>query len=83
MQWCAGVYWRVWVCTGVYVLLTSVVLVDLLSVERLSNSFGLVLLFQGIASLIGPPIAGRRGVVCTMTFDRLVLVVETGVRVCV
>jgi MCP family monocarboxylic acid transporter-like MFS transporter 14 len=45
-------------CTGVYVLLTSVVLVDLLSVEKLSNSFGLVLLFQGIASVIGPPIAG-------------------------
>lgn len=43
---------------GVYVLLTSVVLVDLLSVEKLSNSFGLVLLFQGIASVIGPPIAG-------------------------
>lgn len=49
-----------WVCVhaGVYVLLTSVVLVDLLSVEKLSNSFGLVLLFQGIASLVGPPIAG-------------------------
>ncbi|KAL3848224.1 hypothetical protein ACJMK2_019097 [Sinanodonta woodiana] len=43
---------------GVYVSLTSVVLVDLLGVEMLTNSFGLLLMFQGIATLIGPPIAG-------------------------
>lgn len=43
---------------GVYVSLTSVVLVDLLGIEKLTNSFGLLLLFQGMATLIGPPIAG-------------------------
>ncbi|XP_049880242.1 monocarboxylate transporter 12-B [Pectinophora gossypiella] len=43
---------------GAYVGLTSVVLVDLLGLERLTNAFGLLLLFQGIASLIGPPFAG-------------------------
>lgn len=43
---------------GAYVGLTSVVLVDLLGLDRLTNAFGLLLLFQGIASLIGPPIAG-------------------------
>lgn len=43
---------------GAYVGLTSVILVDLLGLERLTNAFGLLLLFQGIASLIGPPIAG-------------------------
>lgn len=43
---------------GVYVSLTSVVLVDLLGLEMLTNSFGLLLMFQGIATLIGPPIAG-------------------------
>ncbi|XP_064615167.1 uncharacterized protein LOC135479278 [Liolophura sinensis] len=43
---------------GVYVSLTSVVLVDLLGLEKLTNSFGLLLLFQGVATLIGPPIAG-------------------------
>lgn len=43
---------------GAYVGLTSVVLVDLLGLEKLTNAFGLLLLFQGIASLIGPPIAG-------------------------
>lgn len=44
---------------GAYVGLTSVVLVDLLGIEKLTNAFGLLLLFQGIASLIGPPFAGR------------------------
>lgn len=44
---------------GAYVGLTSVVLVDLLGIEKLTNAFGLLLLFQGIASLIGPPIAGK------------------------
>lgn len=43
---------------GVYVSLTSVVLVDLLGIERLTNSFGLLLLFQGVATIVGPPVAG-------------------------
>ncbi|XP_045199403.2 monocarboxylate transporter 12-like [Mercenaria mercenaria] len=43
---------------GVYVSLTSVVLVDLLGLEMLTNSFGLLLMFQGISTLVGPPIAG-------------------------
>lgn len=44
--------------SGAYVGLTSVVLVDLLGMERLTNAFGLLLMFQGIASVIGPPICG-------------------------
>lgn len=44
---------------GAYVGLTSVILVDLLGLEKLTNAFGLLLLFQGIASLVGPPIAGK------------------------
>lgn len=43
---------------GCYVSLTSVLLVDLLGLERLTSAFGLLLLFQGVASLIGPPLAG-------------------------
>ncbi|XP_053678361.1 monocarboxylate transporter 12-B [Anopheles nili] len=43
---------------GAYVGLTSVILVDLLGLEKLTNAFGLLLLFQGIASFVGPPIAG-------------------------
>lgn len=44
--------------SGAYVGLTSVVLVDLLGMERLTNAFGLLLMFQGIASVIGPPMCG-------------------------
>ncbi|XP_053395178.1 monocarboxylate transporter 12-B-like isoform X1 [Mercenaria mercenaria] len=43
---------------GIYVPLMSVVLVDLLGLELLNNSFGLLLMFKGIANLIGPPVAG-------------------------
>ncbi|XP_043685849.1 monocarboxylate transporter 9 isoform X1 [Vespula pensylvanica] len=43
---------------GAYVGLTSVILVDLLGLNRLTNAFGLLLLFQGFASFLGPPIAG-------------------------
>lgn len=43
---------------GAYVGLTSVILVDLLGLEKLTNAFGLLLLFQGIASFVGPPLAG-------------------------
>nr|XP_027225384.1 monocarboxylate transporter 12-like [Penaeus vannamei] len=44
--------------SGAYVGLTSVVLVDLLGMERLTNAFGLLLMFQGIASVLGPPMCG-------------------------
>ena len=47
------------VTSGAYVGLTSVVLVDLLGLDKLTNAFGLLLLFQGIASIIGPPIIGK------------------------
>ncbi|XP_015929018.1 monocarboxylate transporter 12-B [Parasteatoda tepidariorum] len=43
---------------GAYVSLTSVILVDLLGLEKLTNAFGLLLLFEGVACLIGPPITG-------------------------
>ncbi|XP_055304033.1 monocarboxylate transporter 12-like [Sitodiplosis mosellana] len=43
---------------GAYVGLTSVILVDLIGLDKLTNGFGLLLLFQGIASFIGPPIVG-------------------------
>ncbi|KAE8746899.1 hypothetical protein FOCC_FOCC006319 [Frankliniella occidentalis] len=43
---------------GAYVGLTSVILVDLLGLDKLTNAFGLLLLFQGVASFMGPPIGG-------------------------
>uniref|UniRef100_A0A914Y7S3 Major facilitator superfamily (MFS) profile domain-containing protein n=1 Tax=Panagrolaimus superbus TaxID=310955 RepID=A0A914Y7S3_9BILA len=41
-----------------YVCLTSVVLVDMIGVDRLTSGFGLLLLVQGIATFVGPPIGG-------------------------
>ncbi|XP_044738710.1 monocarboxylate transporter 14-like [Chrysoperla carnea] len=38
--------------------LRSILVVDLLGLERLTNAFGLLLLFQGVAATIGAPIAG-------------------------
>lgn len=43
---------------GAYVSLTSVILVDLLGLEKLTNAFGILLLFQGVASFLGPPVIG-------------------------
>ena len=41
-----------------YFCLTPVVLVDLLGLENFCNAFGVVLFFQGIGGVIGPPVAG-------------------------
>ncbi|BFZ25529.1 hypothetical protein BsWGS_28568 [Bradybaena similaris] len=46
-------------CVAVYVSLRSILLVDLLGLEMLTKSFGLLILFQGMAAFIGAPIAGR------------------------
>ncbi|XP_034237651.1 monocarboxylate transporter 12 isoform X1 [Thrips palmi] len=58
--WTLAVYAAVFGFTiGAYVGLTSVILVDLLGLDRLTNAFGLLLLFQGLASFAGPPIGGK------------------------
>ncbi|KAI6176829.1 Monocarboxylate transporter 5 [Aphelenchoides bicaudatus] len=41
-----------------FVSLTSIVLSDLLGIERLTNSFGLLILSRGVAALFGSPLAG-------------------------
>lgn len=46
------------VTSAAYVLLTTLVLADLLGADKFTNSFGLLLLFQGVATFIGPPIVG-------------------------
>lgn len=38
--------------------LTSIILVELITLERFTNAYGLLLLIQGKANLIGPPLAG-------------------------
>ncbi|KAL4219062.1 hypothetical protein ACF0H5_021645 [Mactra antiquata] len=44
--------------TGTYIAQKSVVVVDILGLEKMTSSFGLLLGFQGIGSLIGPTISG-------------------------
>jgi len=39
--------------------LTSIILVELITIERFTNAYGLLLLVQGIANLIGPPLGGN------------------------
>merc|ERR1719266_375669 len=46
------------ITSAAYVLLTTLVLADLFGPENFSNSFGLLLLFQGVATFAGPPIVG-------------------------
>jgi len=46
------------VTSAAYVLLTTLVLADLLGADKFTNSFGLLLLFQGVATFGGPPIVG-------------------------
>jgi len=41
-----------------YISLTSIVLVDLLGLDKLTSAFGLLTMFRGAASIVGPPIAG-------------------------
>lgn len=38
--------------------LTSIILVELITLDRFTNAYGLLLLVQGIANLVGPPLAG-------------------------
>jgi len=45
--------------SGTYVSQKSVVLVDILGVEKLSSAFGLVLMFEGLGTAIGPTLGGK------------------------
>ncbi len=41
-----------------YISLTSIVLVDLLGLDNLTSAFGLLVLYRGVSSMVGPPVAG-------------------------
>ena len=41
-----------------YIALTSIVLVDICGIENLTSAFGLLTVFRGAASIVGPPLAG-------------------------
>lgn len=44
--------------TGTYVSQKSVILVDILGVEHLTSSLGILIFFQSLGTLLGPPISG-------------------------
>ncbi|XP_069941064.1 monocarboxylate transporter 9-like [Cherax quadricarinatus] len=59
-------YWLLAMTSGVFGLfisanyaLTSVILVELVSLEAFSKTYGMLLLIQGVANLIGPPLVSR------------------------
>ncbi|XP_060076105.1 monocarboxylate transporter 12-like [Ylistrum balloti] len=50
-------------CYGIFVsanyVLSTVLLVQYLGMDKLTNAYGLTMLLQGIANMIGPPVAGK------------------------
>ncbi|XP_060086227.1 monocarboxylate transporter 9-like [Ylistrum balloti] len=52
---CAGIFGF---CMASTVSLRTIVIADHLGIDRLTQSFGLIALFQGIAFIINPPLAG-------------------------
>ncbi|KAK3107134.1 hypothetical protein FSP39_007911 [Pinctada imbricata] len=45
-------------CVAAYISLTSIIICDILGLEKLTNAFGLLTFTRGVASIYGPPIAG-------------------------
>ncbi|XP_076335264.1 uncharacterized protein LOC143238692 isoform X2 [Tachypleus tridentatus] len=50
------------ICFGLfisaYISLTSIIIVDILGLDLLSNAFGLLCLFRGLSTILGPPLVG-------------------------
>ncbi|KAG1686306.1 Monocarboxylate transporter 14 [Nymphon striatum] len=46
------------ISTAAYITLTPAILIDILGISKLPTAFGIVCLFRGIFSIIGPPAAG-------------------------
>ncbi|KAH7952239.1 hypothetical protein HPB52_020344 [Rhipicephalus sanguineus] len=64
-----------------FAALRSIIAVEMFGVEKLTNAFGLLLLFQGVASVIGSPVAGRP--CAARSFDQSTAVVgDTSGRRC-
>ncbi|XP_064651245.1 monocarboxylate transporter 12-like [Lineus longissimus] len=55
LAFCSGVFG---ICMATYVSLRSIIVVDLMGIDKLTGSFGLVISFQGISYIVVPPIAG-------------------------
>ena len=53
------IYIYIYSIIAAFVSLRSIIMVELMGLERLTNAFGLVTMCQGFSSLIGAPIAGN------------------------
>lgn len=53
--------------------MTTIIIVELLDMDRLTNAFGLVSLAEGVANLAGPPLAGKNTshYACSLTYKIL------------
>jgi hypothetical protein len=47
------------VVSAAFVSLRSIIMVELMGLEKLTNAFGLVTMCQGLSAFIGAPIAGK------------------------
>jgi len=47
-------------CAAAYIALRSIVIVELLGIQKLTNAFGLCALFQGVACVLGSPMSGKK-----------------------
>ena len=43
--------------TACFAALRSIICVELLGIEKLTNAYGMLMLFMGVAALLGPPFA--------------------------
>ncbi|XP_037945417.1 uncharacterized protein LOC119685961 [Teleopsis dalmanni] len=55
-QWTFAVFFGI--CIACFSALRSLIAVEMIGLEKLTNAFGFLMLFQGVAATIGSPIAG-------------------------
>lgn len=53
-------FYKFFYLSAVFASLRSIIVVDLLGLEKLTNAFGLLLLFQGVAATVGSPLLGNK-----------------------
>ncbi|CAL1543531.1 unnamed protein product, partial [Lymnaea stagnalis] len=52
--------------TGAYIAQKSAVIVDILGVQNMASSFGLLICFQAVGTCVGPPLSGRYSNFCLL-----------------
>lgn len=57
--------------TACFASLRSILIVELLGLGKLTNAFGLLCLFQGVAAMCGAPLAGKFTISWQSRFRRL------------